>query len=1350
MSIEDLDLILKKDPIIATWPARNLRKDPAKVEEDYLVHARTHLSLGNTSKYVDAAFKWVTGENKGAFIGAVLGRYGEGKTSFLVHLWAESQRANVFTIPPFEWSAFEEIASAISGWVEYVLRDTRPALAKKMQREQEKFQKGTLEQRARAMARDTDKDYASSLEYLRAFIDSGDVQLRGLSADRLLDLVAEASEIVQEGGYKGLLVLLDEPEVAAKKLGNETVQHFLFDLSNELHRRQGNYGVFISMPRNFFASAQRRFSALTARLEARKCFPRLGDIYGPGFAEDLWRRYVEEFGLGEKGRSLVTPLALQAIGQVGSSSNGHLSHGPRSVVSAFNRMVERHLQGSKPYRPQDFTQDVLDQEIMVKKDYPSELLRVLRSPEINEENREAVKVLGAFPSGLRTETLQELGIEEMLRPLARPDGPVRRTMSTMRLRGLRKGAEGERQISPVEEMIYEFDSEYAPDRRALENALSAFAEDVIPQVFRDREGQQLLGWQTLQEMEAVNGAYLGAKMGAFEQTVHDYPNRAVILLVNSLGAAFKGIKKPTLDQESGPADYDFLFHFALRWREDQEVPAQRVEIQETKSQDKGILVRLHFDLTEDVVTQDNLAELVGQDRLTLLYVLNLLERMRGIDLDREFEAQWTATRRMLVRRLLGVLFGPDFVESIGRTTREELDESASGSGLALIGSVASILLHRRYPDYDTLIHQPHWQSKIDDYVNALSNREVPLSCKRGRELWKADGELAARVLGTSRMNLTGGAFEGYDSLIEVESKGRSAPLEIEFHIHPLEQEVRDLITAQPKGPDRKLKRGGKECWYMSLRRLLPVILGKGYTLEELRKIIEIGKARGSFDETERYGERVLYCKPLDIEELKQQLRSKLHDLVEEIGEYKQLPDYTTSFDSAHMEDAIESIQDDADYDRLITRMNKEFRQNHSRLPGYFDRVQGKLKTIRRRAERMKNRLSGSREARHLEVPSAKSPWGAALGRYIVPNLQKTSEEIRKEAEQLLKRIDNHMMRYSYSQQRKPAENLSLVCEGWSAANDVESVNDALCSSAQQVLQHLQDYGEWRSLLRKSDQRYERFMELQKDPAHQAKAEEFMEKFDELSHEIEDHLECRNVNGLPHHRQFLKRFEKLEQERQEYVASLKGSFDKRKDQVNQLISQLKLDGRVRAIFNPLDIGASYDQLYSDGADIIQDRALQQTLTETVEQQRDLMYARDVLQAVDNQTADSLLTGLEECSEALRAWRDVVDEDWLRGIVEDDNGQDAARMVEQTEEALEIVRGSRRKVRKVSRPSAPGEGRLQAVYERIPEDREIDLKGLVLAMMDQVEDPSRALDVSLDSMADLFRRNCIHVRVERRRH
>jgi hypothetical protein len=55
----------------------------------------------------------------------------------------------------------------------------------------------------------------------------------------------------------------------------------------------------------------------------------------------------------------------------------------------------------------------------------------------------------------------------------------------------------------------------------------------------------------------------------------------------------------------------------------------------------------------------------------------------------------------------------------------------------------------------------------------------------------------------------------------------------------------------------------------------------------------------------------------------------------------------------------------------------------------------------------------------------------------------------------------------------------------------------------------------------------------------------------------------------------------------------------------------------------------------------------------------------------------------------------------------------------------------------------------MYEAIPEHQAVDLKDLVLQMMAQLDDPSQALEVSLDGLAELFRRNCIQINVGRRR-
>jgi hypothetical protein len=488
--------------------------------------------------------------------------------------------------------------------------------------------------------------------------------------------------------------------------------------------------------------------------------------------------------------------------------------------------------------------------------------------------------------------------------------------------------------------------------------------------------------------------------------------------------------------------------------------------------------------------------------------------------------------------------------------------------------------------------------------------------------------------------------------------------------------------------------------------------------------------------------------PLDLEELKAQLRAKLSDLVAEIAEYKQISDYVTRFDPAEMEAAIERIEDDADYDRLRTRMNKEFEQNHSRLPGYFDRVEEKFKQVRSRVKTTSDRVLGSREVAQLTLPSATSPWGAAFGRYIVPNLEHSVDQLRKDSKSLLEQIDSYMMRFSFSRQRTPRENLTLLREGWSQANDVESRAGDLCMAAQNLMQQLADFNKWGSLLKQSDGVYARLLDLQKDPEHQAKAKTLIGEFDQISQQITDFLELRNVTGLSAHRQFLKLFEELEKERQQYLTGLKGSFDKCKDKVNQFLAGLNLDGRVTVVFNPGDIANCYDQLFSKGASLISEEALNQALDEIATQERELMYARDILQVIEPEEAASLLTDLEERSQAIETLKDKVNKDWLRSLVEDDDQEQGKLVAQETAVAFESVRKTRQTVQQVSSPKEPKKGRIRGMYEMIPERQDIDLKDLVLQMMAQISDSSQALDVSLESLVDLFKRNCIQIKVERR--
>lgn len=1351
MPISDLELILAKDPVISTWPATSLIADPGRVERDYLVHARTHIPLGNTAEYVDTIFRWVSGVNQGTFIGGVLGDYGEGKTSLLVHVWAESRERKVFTVPPFEWTSFGEVADAVAAWADYVLAHDAPELAGRARRLHERFREQALDQVAQEQARTTGSDYEVVLQTLRAAIEAGGIRLERMSAAQLLDFVAEITDVVREAGYEGTLVLLDEPEVAAKQLGNSEVQFFLFHLANELLRRNGNYGVFLSMPANFYATAQSRFAALPARLAARGCFPSLGDLYGPQFARDLWHRYVQEFAPGSESDLIVTDLALSAIGQIGSSEQRHLAYGPRTVVSAFRRMVEFSKDNGTPYHPSQLVQDLLDEEILARPEYRTHVNQVLRAPDVGEANRAALQFVAAFPSGLHVDTIRAQGYEENLRSLSRADGLVYRTAYTMGLRALRPadgaGADG----NPLRDHIQEIDSEYAPDRAAFGHALQAFASHVIPRLFVKQQGQQLTGWQYLTSFrKAADGVLLATVQGAFDQMSRRFPLRPAIIILAGSGSCPDDVEVPELDESLGLQDYDLIYHFTLRWNAEQPQFPQRARV---ITRPNGVpILAVNVDLTSGLCEQAVLSEWVGAERLTPLWVLNLLARMETAELGMHLDAEWTALRDQLVTRgLIPLALDRAFADSLAQSVKEQLGEQLSGSHLTHLDQASAAALAARYPEYQTLIRQPHWRAKVDDYVKVLRNRDIPLGCRRGREVWRVDGEAAARVFGTSRMNLSS-AFQGFESLIEITSTERRAPLQIRFRVHPLEERIRSLVCTDEKagGLGRRIKRDGKEGWAAHQSDLLPELLGQGYQKLELAKIIDMGLARGSYETGNVRGEPVICCMPLDVADLKAQLATKLEDLKAELAQYRQLDGFQSSFDPDRMVDDIANLKDDADYEPLLRRMNAEFTAIHSRLPTYFDSLKEKLTKARREVDAINNRLSDSRDFAQLSAPAHRSPWGAPLGRHITPNLQKNAEDLRQQSKGLLAAIDSAELKYGHSHQRPPGGNLALLREGLAETATLVEQAQALKSQADVLVQHVSQYGHWVALLRgPSDELYDRLLRMKADPAHEACADRFLETFTGISDTIALHLEARNVNGLANHGQFRENIEELERDLVQYVGALGSTFNQCKERLNQILGSFGIDPRVTAVFNQGDMRGSYEQLYRDGVALLRQHAWRRALGETEDQVRDVAYCRDILRALSPDEAAGLLAPLHASKEAISPLEAKVDETWLRQAVESESSAHLHEALEALRAADEAIRASRRRVGDVSKPAQPEDERARSLYALLPETGAADLKQLVLSMMQNGTEPSVALDASLDALAELFRCNSVHISVERRR-
>lgn len=472
MSLDDLVQLLTKEAVIYTYRPEALLRSPGDVEHRYRVHASTHVPLGDTERYVDTMIRWVGGGNKGAFVGAVIGDYGQGKTSFLIHVWASCLERQVLAVPPFTLdpegirtrsTIIERIMSVVDGWVRYCLKDTYPAHAARAGQLYDRFRAKTIEEAASRIARERGMPYDQVLELLRA----GDVQTTtSVSVKDLYDYVEALTPVVEEtGAYRGLLILLDEPEVAAKTLTSNEVAGLLFEIADMAGTREGNYGFFISIAQNFYATAESSFASLTARLQRCGCRVVLDNLYNVDFARTLWEQYCDRLAISEHSDRIVLPLALDAIGQLGSSARHDLGYGPRTVVSAFSRMVARFREQGQPYHPADFAADCLSGEVYVKTEYTSRVTNVFSMPEVRAADERLRLTLAAFPNGVPRGRLAEAGFvpDDVVTFQNRAHAYVYRTGDIVGFETLRS-TEGRQARDLLREQITTFVGEYAPVR----------------------------------------------------------------------------------------------------------------------------------------------------------------------------------------------------------------------------------------------------------------------------------------------------------------------------------------------------------------------------------------------------------------------------------------------------------------------------------------------------------------------------------------------------------------------------------------------------------------------------------------------------------------------------------------------------------------------------------------------------------------------------------------------------------------------------------------------------------------------------------------------------------------------
>ena len=187
-----LEKLRDMDPVIGTFTARELVSSPDFVNQTYLEHAETHMSLGDTSNYVATLLRWAR-TNKGTVIGAIAGEYGYGKTSTAIHLWQQCEQARVIAVPPFEWHRLQDIINATWAWVRYRAGQIQPGAVDQLDQIYERYRGKSIQEFA--------DEEGITVSKVQELLERKKISLHCHPED-IIEFLSEVSQLLESGDLR--------------------------------------------------------------------------------------------------------------------------------------------------------------------------------------------------------------------------------------------------------------------------------------------------------------------------------------------------------------------------------------------------------------------------------------------------------------------------------------------------------------------------------------------------------------------------------------------------------------------------------------------------------------------------------------------------------------------------------------------------------------------------------------------------------------------------------------------------------------------------------------------------------------------------------------------------------------------------------------------------------------------------------------------------------------------------------------------------------------------------------------------------------------------------------------------
>jgi hypothetical protein len=845
--------IARKAPVIATFDTHMMHASTREVHNAYAWHAATYVEqpvlAGLRERFIEAVFQSKTPK------ACLSGPFGYGKTASAIGLWSACQQAGLLAVPPISCRSLAELAQVVYDWFVFTLPDMREAM------EQAYHQFLTVS--ADSLARRDEREFGIPFEQARAAIRDklarGYLDFEDVSVN-LVAFLERSTELAQQGGYQGLVVLVDEFQ---QLIGNASkgVLVALRQLVWGLRMRQMPFGLIITMDPDTERTLADRAGDILHRIKDDGLFLDIQHMYDREFPAKLWMQYSQAFQFDTRAQAAIDRPTLEALGQL--CERDDLSNGPRTVLNVLQLAAARYVAGADTgYTPLTLIDDFLGGAIRFDGDrgvVPALVAELLSFPyfQRSQERSQALKLLAAFPRGCPRQVAAMYGLETVLDEL---NDDLRGEFVTELEEGLtlvelqRVG----RPANRLNMLLRRYWMQITDQQLFAEDAPYAFTTNVLPLLFPARV-HDLNGWSEVSSMSlSSSGDYTGVLEGTASTR---YPLRRIGVSVLSADAPLP------VDAEDHDTDLSIIFRLNLH-------PEAHPTI-EVLSEDR-VLFNLAPARESDIGLRGSLAWITHYlsphpiSAAVVLRLLHYLAQEPDTPASERDQARVHDTMTRLQEWFLAEVFPQELFSHAGF--------AVSCAGYGAFKEFLFLFFTRRWPSYQALAKYQQWASLMREYETALSR--VAPSVRVGEVPERGTKAEIASLFEQKRHAGFESRARQYDLLLNIESwKGNEAT--IRFVPHPAELELAHWVRV-----DGSVLR---QSAYHHLRTI-------GFAAAEVEQVFRLALARGLVSQHEAY--LIAPDVPTDVELIARarRLRERCEPLSERAAEF--IPWLDAMMDSA--------------------------------------------------------------------------------------------------------------------------------------------------------------------------------------------------------------------------------------------------------------------------------------------------------------------------------------------------------------------------------------------------------------------------------------------------------------------